>query len=198
MSFKAGLGAVALLLAVAFSTIGAAQDQPPRFGQMAKFQLALPRAPVPEMAFVDRDGREMSLADFNGKLVLLNFWATWCGPCVKEMPSLQRLQAEMESDRFQVLALSVDRGGLDAVSRFVADLGLERLPIAVDRTMRSMRAIGSRVLPTTLLIDGEGREIGRLEGAADWDSADVIALLSWFLRPDQPRGFGGGLRAALP
>ena len=166
---------------------------------MREFRPMMPRVDMPELTFVDVKGKDRSLAEFRGKVVLLNLWATWCAPCVKEMPSLERLQAKLGSDRFMVLALSQDRGGLPLVQQFYAAQGLKGLDIYVDKTMASARAIKAMGLPTTLLIDAEGREIGRLVGAAEWDAPETIALIEWYLRgPGKPAVSSTQARLSLP
>jgi thiol-disulfide isomerase/thioredoxin len=149
---------------------------------MREFRPMLPRVEAPELSFVDGEGKERSLSEFRGKLVLLNLWATWCAPCVREMPSLERLQAKLGGDRFTVLALSQDRGGLFQVRQFYEAQKLKGLDIFVDKTMASARAIKAPGLPTTLLIDAEGREIGRLVGAAEWDAPEAIDFIQNHLR----------------
>jgi thiol-disulfide isomerase/thioredoxin len=144
---------------------------------MAAFVFRQAPEALPEVKFQDADGRERSLADWRGKTVLLNLWATWCLPCRKEMPSLDRLQAALGSDRFEVVALSVDRKGLDASKKFLDETKVEKLGLYVDASARAnsmLRVIG---LPATLLIDAEGREIGRLLGPAEWDSDEAKRLI---------------------
>jgi len=121
---------------------------------------AAPKA-IPELQFEDGEGRAHTLADFKGRLVLLNLWATWCAPCREEMPALDRLQATLGGPRFQVLALSVDQQGPQIARNFFADVGV-----------KSLGAVG---LPSTLLIDPSGREIARHVGPAQWDSPEVVA-----------------------
>ncbi|MCT7378509.1 TlpA family protein disulfide reductase [Chelativorans salis] len=132
---------------------------------------------VPDLSFVNRDGREMSLADFRGQTVLLNIWATWCVPCREEMPSLDRLQAELGGSDFVVVPLSIDRGGIPAVAAFYQELGLTKVGIYVDESGRVFRKLGAVGIPTTLLIGPEGKELGRLVGPAEWDSPEMVALL---------------------
>jgi len=134
-------------------------------------------APVPELQFADGEGKPRSLADFRGKVVLLNVWATWCLPCRKEMPTLDRLQAELGGSAFEVVALSIDRGGADAVRKFYTEIGIQDLAIHVDASSQVGFALATAGLPTTLLIDAEGRELGRLIGPAEWDAADMVAFL---------------------
>lgn len=132
---------------------------------------------MPEIRFVDSEGNSLTLADFRGKVVLLNIWATWCVPCRREMPALDRLQAQLGGDDFVVLPLSIDRAGLPAIKRFYEELGLRHLGIYVDASGAGSRALGAPGLPTTLLIDRAGREVARKIGPAEWDSPEVISLI---------------------
>lgn len=153
----------------------------PAAGAVANFEIAEEPRPAPEGQFVDANGDTVSLSDFRGKLVLLNFWATWCGPCVRELPDLDRLQAELGGAGFQVIALSSDRKGPEVVAPFLAKLGVERLTPYNDRRATVQRAFKVHGLPTTVLLDAEGRELGRLVGPAEWDSEDAKRLIRHFL-----------------
>lgn len=137
---------------------------------------AVPR-PVPNFRFKDADGHTLSLADFRGKVLLVNVWATWCTPCREEIPTLDRLQARLGGPEFQVLALSQDVAGVDAVKAFFHSVGVRHLQIYVDTTGRSAEQLGVFGIPTTVLIDRNGRELGRRSGEADWDSPAVVALI---------------------
>ena len=132
---------------------------------------------LPEIRFVDSESRSLTLADFRRKVVLLNVWATWCVPCRHEMPSLDRLQAQLGGEDFVVLALSVDRGGLPTIKRFYDELGLQHLGIYVDASGATSRTLGAPGLPITLLIDRAGREVARKIGPAAWDGPEMIALI---------------------
>jgi thiol-disulfide isomerase/thioredoxin len=132
---------------------------------------------LPELHFVNGEGREMTLAEFERKTVLLNIWATWCVPCREEMPALDRLQAKLGGADFQVVPLSIDREGLPAVKVFYEELGLEALGIYVDRSGKAGRRLNALGIPTTLLIDRKGRELGRTVGPAEWDSDEVVEFL---------------------
>lgn len=125
--------------------------------------------------FTDGDGRALTLANFRGRIVLLNVWATWCVPCREEKPTLDRLQARLGGVAFQVLPLSVDRAGLEPVRRFYEEIGIRHLGQYLAEDLRAMLALGVIGLPTTLLIDREGREIARLVGPAEWDSPEAVA-----------------------
>ena len=147
-------------------------------GQMAAFVFRKAPEALPEVKFLDAAGKERSLADWRGKVVLLNLWATWCLPCRKEMPALDRLQREMGSDTFQVVAVSVDRTGLPGAKKFLADTGAETLALYADPTARMGVALRAAGLPATLLLDRQGREIGRLLGPAEWDGDDARRLIA--------------------
>ena len=123
----------------------------------------------------------MNLADFRGKVVLLNIWATWCAPCRREMPTLERLQAELGGPDFEVVALSIDRKGLPVVKEFYQELGLQELAMYVDEAGAAQRALNALGLPTTLLLDRDGSEIGRLLGPAEWDSPEMVSFIRGYV-----------------
>lgn len=180
------LGPVLLLVALLAAAAliqhlvrGKADDGPFRFVMQAE------RRSLPPLAFNDGDGKAASLAEWRGKVVLLNIWATWCGPCRKEMPSLDRLQASLGAEGLHVLALSIDKGaaGLPAVKKFYADLGIRQLRVYNDPEGDAGFELGVAGVPATFLIDREGREIGRLVGAAEWDGAEAVTLIRRHLAP---------------
>lgn len=181
--------AAILLMWGVYASFGAgAQDgvRPPLRGAMRDFVLQPSPAPVPAIRFLDRDEQERSLDDFRGRVVLLNFWATWCGPCVEEMPSLERLQAELAGEKFMVLPLSQDRAGLPLVREFYQAHALTGLAMFADRSSSAGRSFKLRGLPTSVLLDPEGRELGRFEGSADWSSPEALALVRHFLPKRAP------------
>jgi thiol-disulfide isomerase/thioredoxin len=162
----------------AWSLAGAAHAQLPPFrGQLGAFVPRRPPAEAPAISFRDALGKELSLADFRGKALAVNYWATWCAPCVEEMPALDRLHAALAPEGIEVVAISVDRGGLRQVTPFFEVNGLKHLPVYLDPSGASMRAFGVRGLPTTIVVDRQGRDAGRLEGAAHWDSDAAKRLL---------------------
>jgi thiol-disulfide isomerase/thioredoxin len=132
---------------------------------------------VPALQFADGEGRALTLKEFHGKDVLLNVWATWCASCRKEMPTLDRLQAELGGPDFQVVALSVDRKGPDVVRRFYADIGIQHLALFIDTSSTALQELGVFGLPATLLLDRQGQELGRLVGPAEWDAPETVAFL---------------------
>ena len=147
-------------------------------GSLVAFVRKTPPVELANVTFSDEAGAAKTLADFKGKVVLLNLWATWCLPCRHEMPSLDRLQKEMGSDQFEVVALSLDRAGKDAARKFFDEIKVENLKLYIDPTMKAgngLRAVG---MPTTILIGKDGKELGRLPGPAEWDSAAAKALIA--------------------
>ena len=147
---------------------------------------------LPQLQFTDKDGRALSLADFRGKVVLLNIWATWCPPCRKEMPSLDRLQSRLGGPDFEVVAVSIDQGNdtLFLVEEFFREIGVKHLRIFLDQTGGAARTLGALGLPVTLLVDRRGMELGRLVGPAEWDGPEAVALVKKFVESlhAKPRG----------
>ncbi len=129
-----------------------------------------------DISFQDETGSPLQLSDWRGKIVLLNVWATWCGPYREEMPTLDRLQEKLDGERFDVLALSIDRGGIGVVQEFYDEIGLQHLRIRIDPTTRASRDMKVFGLPTTLLIGPDGKELGRKVGPAEWDAPEAIAF----------------------
>lgn len=160
------------------------------FGERFNMNEAPERAP--DKPFTTRDGKTVRLSDFKGQVLLVNFWATWCAPCIEEMPTLDALAGEMNSEHFQVLAVSTDRGGKDKVEPFVRNkLSLDALDIYLDETSKLARAFGLRGMPTTYLIGADGAIIGALEGAADWNSKAVKKLVRHYVERAQDSDASG-------
>lgn len=176
--------AVAATLALLTSLAGCAGGQQGRERKEVFVTREQPRQ-LPDVAFVDADGRERTLADFRGKAVLLNLWAPWCGPCAKEMPALDRLEARLGGPDFEVVALSIDKKGLPAARAFHESLGLEAIEPYADTARQALFLLGPRGLPTTLLIDAQGREVARALGARRWDSPEVMAEIGRRLDLDE-------------
>ena len=152
-----------------------------------------PPRPAPELSVAARDGSLAQLADFRGHWLLINLWATWCAPCVREMPSLDRLQAKL-GDRLMVLAVSQDRGGAQVVDPFLAKLSLAALHIYLDPKAVLGKGLGARGLPTTFLVDREGLVRAQLEGAAEWDSPAMLAAFERYFRDADAGTNGAGER----
>jgi thiol-disulfide isomerase/thioredoxin len=147
--------------------------------------------PIPDdLVFLDAEGRETRLDSLRGKGLVVNFWATWCPPCVAEMPALDRAQAALARDGIEVLALSSDRGGRAQVEPFYARTGVRHLPVLLDPRGAAGRAFGVRGLPTTLILDRAGQEVARLEGEAEWDAPAMLAAIRRLVRGAAPTTSG--------
>lgn len=177
------LCAASLVVSAAIYGITGAESNPQEFkqrfskGELTAFVFKKKRQAVPEFNFTDGDEKPLTLGDWKGRVVLLNLWATWCGPCRKEMPGLDRLQGAMGSDDFEVVALSVDRKGIKASAKFLKEVGAKNLQLYIDDTSKAMFEMRARGLPATYLIDREGRLIGQLVGPAEWDTEEAKALI---------------------
>ena len=154
-----------------------------REGDMRKLNFHSAPLATTDVAFTSEDGQEMTLADFEGKYIVLNFWATWCAPCRKEMPHLSALQDIMGGDNFEVVTIATGRNPLPAMQRFFAEIEVDNLPLHTDPRQALARNLGVLGLPATLIIDPEGREIARMQGEADWSSENAIAILQTLLEP---------------
>ena len=169
----------ALLLAPAAF---AEQPGPPIAGSVENFSRIDPSLPTPDDGFADVTGHALTLADFRGKYVLLNVWATWCGPCIAEIPSLDRLQATLGGADFIVLPVSIDRGGAAQVRDFYDKHRIQHLGVYVDPSDRIGRSLSVSGLPTSFLLGPDGRAVGSLVGATEWDTPEAIALISYYLK----------------
>ena len=171
----------AILAAVAFGVYiksGLNVEEPPtKLGGIENFIPARELLPAPAITFLDQSGAKLSLEGFRGKVVVLNLWATWCTPCVAEMPTLDRLQQQLQGLDVVVIALSIDRGGPNVVKGFFDENGIKHLGVYVDPSMRVQADLKTIGLPTTILIDREGRERGRLVGPAEWDDAKAADIV---------------------
>ena len=167
---------VTILLLLALTAPAPAADRADTGVALGQFSPAAPPLPAPEVAFTDIKGNPAGFAELRGKPVVVNLWATWCQPCLREMPSLERLQEKL-AGKLTVAAISQDRGGEKAVTPYLAKLGLDKVRIYLDPKSEVGKAFGVRGLPTSIVLDAEGREVGRVEGAAEWDSATMLAVL---------------------
>ncbi len=148
-----------------------------RAGDMRKLAFhSVAKDPV-LVTFVDKDGVEMDISAYKGKVVLLNFWATWCAPCRKEMPMLEALQNELGGDDFAVVTMATGRNPVPVIEAFFAKINVSNLPILRDPKQAYARRMAVLGLPMTMILDREGREIARLRGDAEWDSPDALAIL---------------------
>jgi len=180
-----GVGALGSLGGVGGIAPARADGGPPSFdGAARSFTLVRPPREAPFRTIRDRDGEPVDMARYRGKVLLVNFWATWCAPCVIEMPTLDRLQADMGGEDFAVLTISVDKRGMEVVGPFFEKEGYKHLPLLFDSSWDTLRAFGGQALPVTYLIDREGRIAGYLEGHAEWDSEPAKRLIRHYLARD--------------
>lgn len=149
-----------------------------RDGSMKKLTFHENAKPVSDVPFITADGGEGSLADYKGKIALVNFWATWCAPCRKEMPMLSELQTELGGADFEVVTIATGRNAPPAMKAFFADIGVDNLPLHRDPRQQLARQMAVLGLPITLILDRDGQEIARLLGDADWASNSAKAILS--------------------
>ncbi len=152
-------------------------------GELPDAMMVIRESPVElnKFAFSDHAGRNLSLEDFRGRTLLVNIWATWCAPCREEMAALDRLAAMPIGKKMQIVPISIDLNGIPSVLAFYERLGLGNLPAYVDPSENIIDALGIVGIPTTLLIDPDGREIGRMHGPAKWDSEESIRYLDRFI-----------------
>ena len=148
-----------------------------REGTMKKLVFSDP-AEVSDVPFTDPEGGEHRLSDWQGKIVLVNFWATWCAPCRKEMPMLDALQAEFGGEDFEVVTIATGRNPLPGINRFFDEVGVTNLPILLDPKQELARDMAVLGLPITLILNREGQEIARLRGDAEWDSDSAKAIIA--------------------
>lgn len=148
-----------------------------RKGDMRKLNFHSAPKVISQKAFVQQDGSEATLAQYQGKIVLLNFWATWCAPCRHEMPMLSALQAEMGGEDFEVVTLATGRNMMPAMKKFFDEIGVNNLPLHRDPKQLLARDMAVLGLPATVLINRTGQEIARLQGDADWSSENARAII---------------------
>ena len=147
-----------------------------REGTMKKLSFSDPVA-VSDKAFTDPDGGEFHLADFQGKYVLVNFWATWCAPCRKEMPMLSELQTKFGGETFEVVTIATGRNAVPAIRKFFDEIGVDNLPLYLDPKQKLARDMAVLGLPITLILNPEGQEIARMRGDAEWNSDSAKAII---------------------
>lgn len=171
-----------LYIALGLGANGAAADMSDlealRDGDMKKLSFHAAPEAVPDVAFETVDGNSATLADYQGRHVVLNFWATWCAPCRHEMPTLSALQEALGGEDFRVVTIATGRNPPPAMKKFFDDIGVDNLPLHRDPQSALARAMGVFGLPITVLLDPEGREIARLQGDADWNSDSARAIVS--------------------
>jgi thiol-disulfide isomerase/thioredoxin len=160
----------------------AARMAPLAKGEVAAVEVRARPAPAPELTFTGPDGKPLTLADFKGKTVLVNLWATWCAPCLKEMPALDRLEKEMGGPDFAVVAINIDTRNLDKPKAWLAENKVTTLPFYGDPQAATFQALRKahkvEGMPVSIIVDKSGCELGIIQGPADWASADSKALMA--------------------
>ena len=156
-------------------------------GDVAALTMATVPLRLPDLAFEDAEGRPKKLSDWRGRTVLVNLWATWCVPCRKEMPALERLQTNLGGPDFEVVAINIDTRDPEKPKDFLREANLTRLGYFSDqkaKVFQDLKAIGRALgMPTSVLVDGEGCEIATIAGPAEWDSEDAVKLITAAVRP---------------
>jgi thiol-disulfide isomerase/thioredoxin len=151
---------------------------------MSRFNFSETQDALSQISLSDASDNEISLTQFRGKIVLLNVWATWCGPCVMEMPSLDKLQASMGTSDLVVMPVSIDRGGAHQAKPFLDRMNVHAMTPYFDRSNSIGRMLNASRIPMTVVIGRDGNEIGRFVGTANWDSDEAKSLLSYFISND--------------
>jgi thiol-disulfide isomerase/thioredoxin len=181
----AGLVILAAVVVLLFATVmpraEAVSSYPPIAGPMIKFVVSNPPVPVPDTPFISADGQTIKLSDFKGRLVLVNFWATWCVPCIRELPSIDNLRRAVSDPRLEIILVSIDRGEAKVHRPFLAQLGITALTSASDSRASLLRTLKGPGIPFTLLISPQSQVLGRLIGDAEWDSPEALALIQYYL-----------------
>jgi thiol-disulfide isomerase/thioredoxin len=150
-------------------------------GELTALQIHPRPLPMPAYELQERTGKKVSLKSLTGTVVVVNIWATWCGPCVKELPSLDSLQQVVGKKGVKVIGVAQDRFSEEVVPKFVDKLNLKKITILLDSRSEMMRAHKVTGLPTTLFLDRSGNEVARLTGAIDWSSEDVVRFVTFLV-----------------
>ncbi len=157
----------------------------PAYRPYAEFSFGAQHPARPKAVWADGKGRQVGLDKFEGKVVLFNYYASWCAPCKRELPGIDRLQASMAGKDFTVVAVNIDHTGKIAAGRLKCQPRLNHLDTFVDPQGNSGKVLGLHAMPTTFIFDRQGREVGKLEGGAEWDSKEARALTKYFIdRPE--------------
>jgi thiol-disulfide isomerase/thioredoxin len=178
---KAGSAATLVDAACPAAKATSARLAPLAKGEVAAFGVQQSPRPLVPVSFNDGNGKALTIADFKGRTVLLNLWATWCAPCRHEMPALDKLQATLGGADFEVVSVNIDQRNLERPRKWLAETNITRLAFYADPSVKifqDLKAAGRAVgMPTTILIDKDGCDLGAVNGPAEWASEDAIALI---------------------
>ncbi len=177
---KLPLGIFLISLLSGISTVQA-DTTSPFMGEMAKFNLSAPQEEFSQVTLTNTDDQSISLNQFRGKIVLLNVWATWCGPCVMELPTLDKLQASMGSADFVIVPVSIDRGGAHQAMPFLNRMNISAMTPYFDKSNSIGRLLGASRIPLTIVLGRDGQEIGRLVGTVDWSKPEAADMIRYFI-----------------
>ena len=155
-------------------------------GAMKRFVFNDKMVPATNASFQDANGRVVNFSDFNGKVILVNLWATWCAPCIKEMPDLNELQKSFKNDDFEVILISQNSDGIESSLAFLKNNNISHLTTYIDTNRSVARTFKANALPTSILINAKGYEVGRLIGPAEWNSDSAQRLINYFLLKSKP------------
>lgn len=172
-----------VFVTVFFLNVATSKDRVPQeliMGQMINFSVWDEARAVPDKLITDAADKKIRLSDLQGKVLLVNFWATWCALCRRELPDLENLQTELGGDNFSVVLISQDSEGKSKAIPFLEDFDIN-LVTYMDADLDLGKAMGAINLPVTVLLDRKGREIGRVVGIVKWDSPEAIVLIQYFI-----------------
>jgi len=184
--------ATALAAAGAWSNSAAAQTAEPDLPDAADAITRMMPQVAPRLAFRNLQGQSLTLADYAGHPLLVNLWATWCGPCIAELPSFAALAPKLEASGIRILPISIDLTGAAVVQPFYARNGITTLPILLDPDGNNLQALKTNSIPVTLVINAAGQLVARCDGAANWDTPRMRAFLQG-LKVKPPAGAGAGV-----
>lgn len=182
------LAALALAVTVSLLPAQAQADFPPLQTNGSQFVELRPRSDAPQLSLERLDGKSIRLDAFRGKVILMSFWATWCPPCRRELPSLQRLKAQANPRKLEIVPISVDAQGKNAVGGFLQRIGVKDLPIYLDNRQKIASRADAEAnapfplygMPITYVIDKNGSVVGYITGEVDWTSAEALTFLTYF------------------
>ena len=176
---------ISIFLLILVHSNFAIADGPPLIGPMEKFVLTplieSNKKTFENIKWKNTANKTKNLTDFKGKIIFLNFWATWCLPCIKELPSIERLQSKFNKNDLAVIAISLDRGGKEVAERLLRRLKLRKLELYIDKQSKSAKQLGVKYMPTTYIFDRKNRELGKLQGGVEWDDKNAVSLIKYFI-----------------